>query len=317
MVQAPENVIPVLTDSSSFDLLIWNIGYAGLDKKMDFFYDGGKQVRSTSARVNDNLKAIGDFLEQQDSVEIIMLQEADVKSKRSYRLNEVMTLSERLKDRKSFYGKNYDVFFVPLPFAEPMGSVNSGLLSLSGLKPSAVERYSFPGQYAWPKRLFMLDRCFLVMHFPVTDGKELLVINTHNEAYDDGSIRDTQMAYLKSFLESEYSKGNYIIVGGDWNQCPPDFRPEFSNEPFDSINNKGIRNDYLTSGWHWVYESKVPTNRRVDIPYTRGTTLTTVIDFYLLSPNLKADSVFAHDLQFENSDHQPVFLKVSLQKPVL
>src|SRR5512133_3623285 len=72
MVQAPENVIPVLTDSSSFDLLIWNIGYAGLDKKMDFFYDGGKQVRSTNVRVNDNLKAIGDFLAQQDSVEIIM-----------------------------------------------------------------------------------------------------------------------------------------------------------------------------------------------------------------------------------------------------
>ncbi|MBU8849182.1 MAG: hypothetical protein KOO64_06530, partial [Desulfobacterales bacterium] len=29
----------------NFKLLIWNIGYGGLSRDMDFFYDGGKQVR--------------------------------------------------------------------------------------------------------------------------------------------------------------------------------------------------------------------------------------------------------------------------------
>ena len=35
---------PDLTDST-FNIMIWNIGYCGLGEKMDFFYDGGKGVR--------------------------------------------------------------------------------------------------------------------------------------------------------------------------------------------------------------------------------------------------------------------------------
>jgi len=170
-----------------------------------------------------------------------------------------------------------------------------------------------PGQYAWPKQLFMLDRCFLVMRIPVNNGKELLIINTHNEAYDDGTIRDQQMNYLKAFLLKEYNKGNYIVVGGDWNQCPPGFTPRFDGEIFDTVNNKAIERDYLPADWQWVYGSQIPTNRRLDIPYTRGLTLTTVIDFYLLSPNVRSMAVKTIDLSFENSDHQPVSLKIALQ----
>jgi len=307
------NVRAVLNDSSSVSLLIWNIGYAGLDKDMDFFYEGGKQVRSTGNSVIRNFTEIRSFLKANDSVDFIMLQEIDVRSKRSYKINEVMQISDDLADHKVFFGSNYNVFFVPVPFSEPMGKVNSGILSLTEYTPSQVERFSFPGQYVWPKRLFMLDRCFLVMHFPVSNGKELLVINTHNEAYDDGSIRDAQMKYLKDFLQSEYEKGNYILVGGDWNQCPPEFKPQFNGEVFDSIDNKGIAGDYLPGDWKWIYDPAEPTNRRVVNPYVKGTTPTTLIDFFLLSPNMVPENVKTIDLDFEYSDHQPVLLSVKLE----
>jgi endonuclease/exonuclease/phosphatase family metal-dependent hydrolase len=313
LISTTEQVKPVLTDSSVVDIMIWNLGYAGLGSDMDFFYDGGKQVRTSEEKTNINFAGIDSFIKSQDSVEVFMLQEVDIKSHRSYGLNEVARLSQDMSDYQPFFSTNYKVFFVPVPFSNPMGSVNSGILTLSQYTPAQVERYSFPGHYAWPKRLFMLDRCFMVMHLPVRNGKELLVINTHNEAYDDGSIRDAQMAYLKDYLVSEYNKGNYIVVGGDWNQCPPEFKPQFQNEVFDSVNNKGIKPDYLSPEWQWVYESTIPTNRRVDITYTRGKTMTTVIDFFLLSPNLKALSVTAKDLEFKNTDHQPVFLKIALQ----
>ncbi|HLO59586.1 MAG TPA: endonuclease/exonuclease/phosphatase family protein [Bacteroidales bacterium] len=313
LISRNEKVKPALSDSSVISLMIWNLGYAGLGSDMDFFYDGGKQVRTSKEKTKSNFAGIDSFIKNQDSVEIFMLQEVDIKSHRSYSLNEVARLSQDMGDYEPFFSTNYNVFFVPVPFNNPMGSVNSGILTLSKYTPAQVERYSFPGRYAWPKRLFMLDRCFMVMHVPVGNGKELLVINTHNEAYDDGSIRDAQMAYLKDYLVSEYNKGNYIVVGGDWNQCPPEFKPQFQNEVFDSVNNKGIKPDYLPSEWQWIYESSVPTNRRVDITYTRGKTMTTVIDFFLLSPNLKALSVSAKDLGFKNSDHQPVFLKMALQ----
>ena len=170
-----------------------------------------------------------------DSVDFILLQEVDISSKRSYHRNEVKRFSDDLSNNHAFYGKNYDVFFVPLPFTNPMGSVNSGVLSFSRYNPSEVTRISFPGQYSWPKRLFMLDRCFLVMRFPLPGGKQLLVVNTHNEAYDTGIIRDEQMAFLKKFLIAESELGNYMIVAGDWNQCPPDLQPGFSGDIFDTI----------------------------------------------------------------------------------
>jgi endonuclease/exonuclease/phosphatase family metal-dependent hydrolase len=302
-----------LPDSATVNLLIWNIGYCGLDRKMDFFYDGGTGVRTPEEQLKLNYAAISSFLQTDDSADMILLQEVDIKSKRSYRFNEVEELSETLGGFSSFYGKNYDVFFVPLPPAHPMGAVNSGLLSLSRINPAATTRYTFPGQYAWPKRLFMLDRCFLVMRFPVSNGKELLVINTHNEAYDDGSIRDQQMAFLKGFMLTEYNRGNYLIVGGDWNQCPPGFKPQFSGEVFDTINNKGVGINYVPADWQWVYNPSIPTNRRLDIAYIRGKTMTTVIDFFLLSPNIRLQAIKTTDLGFESSDHQPVSIKIALQ----
>jgi endonuclease/exonuclease/phosphatase family metal-dependent hydrolase len=302
-----------IPDSVEINLLIWNIGYCGLDKKMDFFYDGGTGVRTPEEQLKLNFASIRNFLQSNDSVDMLLLQEVDIKSKRSYRINEVEKLSEALVGFSSFYGKNYDVFFVPLPPMHPMGAVNSGLLSLSRIKPATTARYSFPGQYAWPKRLFMLDRCFLVMRFPVSNGRELLVINTHNEAYDDGTIRDQQMTYLKEFLLSEYKQGNYIIAGGDWNQCPSGFKPQFTGEVFDTLNIKGIDINYIPLDWQWVYNPLVPTNRRLDISYTKGETLTTVIDFFLLSPNIRLRSIKTTDLGFENSDHQPVSVKIALE----
>jgi endonuclease/exonuclease/phosphatase family metal-dependent hydrolase len=313
IIQHSDDAPDTISDSAVVNLLIWNIGYCGLDKKMDFFYDGGTGVRTTNEQLRLNLTGINQFLLANDTVDFILLQEVDLKSRRSYRVNEVEQLSEELGNNSSYYGKNYDVFFVPVPFNNPMGSVNSGLFSHTRFIPRAIERYPFPSQYDWPKRLFMLDRCFLVMRFPLSNGKELLVINTHNEAYDNGSIRDQQMAWLKDFLLSEYRLGNYMVVGGDWNQCPPAFRPCFNGEIFDTIDYKGIEKSYLPPEWTWVYENTVPSNRRLDIAYTKGKTRTTVIDFFLLSPNMRALGCYAIDLGFENSDHQPVIAKIALQ----
>jgi endonuclease/exonuclease/phosphatase family metal-dependent hydrolase len=302
-----------LSLSKTYSLLIWNIGYAGLDRQMDFFYDGGKKVRTTKDQLDQNINCIEKFITGLDSVDFKLLQEVDISSKRSYHRNEVKRFSGDLSKFHAFYGKNYDVFFVPLPFTNPMGSVNSGVLSFSRFNPSEVTRISFPGQYSWPKRLFMLDRCFLVMRFPLPGGKQLLVVNTHNEAYDTGIIRDEQMAFLKKFLLSEYGHGNYIIVAGDWNQCPPDLQPRFSGDIFDTLDYKGIEPGFLPSGWTWAFDNTMPSNRRVDIPYVKGTTRTTVIDFFLLSPNLRSTGCKTVDLGFSCSDHQPVQIKINLQ----
>ncbi len=303
----------VFTDSMEINLLVWNIGYCGLSKDMDFFYDGGKNVRTTKENVLNNIKRVKKFLLQNDSVDFYLLQEVDRHSKRSYKTGQFDTLNTCLKNHAGQFGKNYDVWHVPVPFSNPMGIVESGIATFTKYVPKFSVRYSFEGNYVWPKGLFMLDRCFLVNRYLVNNGKELIVINTHNSAYDDGSLRKSQMEYLKTFLIEEYNKGNYIIVGGDWNQSPMELDYNFTYV-FDTIWHSKIDKNYPEPGWTWMFDNNVPTNRRLKWPFNPKTSLTTVIDFYLISPNIKMLEVKTIDLEFENSDHQPVLAKVKLKK---
>lgn len=301
-----------LNDTSELSFLTWNIGYCALDREMDFFYDGGTKVFTPEETYIKNLASVKDFLKDNDTVDFIFIQEIDVRSKRSYRYNQYDTISGLLTGYHPFFGKNYDVFFVPVPPSSPMGKVHSGIAVFSKMQPSSSIRYSFPGRYGFPKQLFMLDRCFLVNRYPLENGKEIVVINTHNEAFDPGEIRRTQMSYLKEFMLNEYEKGNYIIAGGDWNQSPPDFKPEFSGNLLNT-DQMMMEAGYLPDDWNWVYDNTYPSNRSVTEAYNPSETTTTVIDFFLLSPNVSEVRVDCIHLGFENSDHNPVRMKIRLK----
>lgn len=302
-----------ISDRDEFSLMIWNIGYAGLSKDMDFFYDGGRQVRPKEQVVKGNIKAIKTYLASLPGIDFFLLQEVDKKSRRSYHINEYERLAASHPGFKTFFGKNYDVSFVPLPPSNPLGRIESGLQTLSRFEPFSVVRYAFPGNYSWPRGVFMLDRCFLVSRYKVKGGRTLVVINTHNSAYDDGTLRKQQMDYLQKILDQEYQKGSYVIVGGDWNQCPPQFVPAFKNNLMDNQNRMDIDIAFMP-GWQWAYDKTVPTNRRLSAPYDEASSLTTVIDFFLVSPNIEIRSVKGIYLNFEHSDHQPVMLQIRLKQ---
>ncbi len=304
---------PGVLTMQTYHVMIWNIGYCGLDAGMDFFYDGGENVRPEKEQSLENLTRVREFLTSNDSLDFILLQEVDINSRRSYHVNQNQILDQGLKGHLSFTGINYQVPYVPLPFKEPMGRVTSGLQSLSAHPAEISVRRSFPGNYAWPKNLFMLDRCFLVNRYPLPQG-ELLIINTHNSAYDDGTLRLEQMHYLRDFILKEYEKGNFVLVGGDWNQCPPGINTSIPGYNFDKESFIEIPHDFLPEGWTWAWDPQVPTNRRVKTPFDKDQSLTTIIDYYLLSPNLQPERIKTLDMQFRYSDHQPVLLSFSLRE---
>ena len=309
----------VLNDSLSFTLLTWNIGYAGLDKDMDFFYDGGTKVITPEKNCLDNISGIGDFLKRNDTIDFIFIQEIDRNSKRSYRIDQYRRLSEKLSGYEPSFAKNYDVFFVPMPPTNPMGKVVSGIATYSKFIPESSTRYSLPGHYGFPTQLFQLDRCFMVNKYRIENGKELVLINTHNEAFDKaGNIRKAQMEKLREFVLNEYNAGNYIITGGDWNQYPPDFKPAFTgNKGFTgqigNFNLMGIESDYMPGKWKWIFDPATPSFRTVIAAYDPATTPTSVCDIFLISPNIESVSVKCQHLGFTNSDHNPVIIKVKLK----
>ncbi len=293
-----------------YSVLSWNIGYAGLGKNMDFFYDGGKRVRDTRDNTLNNFNAISAFVEGNDSIDFLLFQEVDIESKRSYKKNQVAVFDTLLEGSRGFTGINYQAGFVPVPFSSPMGKVKSGIVTYCDFIPSDVRRYAYESYYAWPTRLFMLKRCFVASRFFLENGKEFILVNTHNSAFDDGSHRAGEMKALTAFAEKEYKEGNYILMGGDWNQSPSHFVPDYS-EPFDTIDIAYIPEDFLPR-WQQIYPVDGPTNRRVLTAYDKSTTLTTTIDFFIASPNITLDTVRRIDLGFTHSDHQPVILTFRL-----
>ncbi len=302
----------VLEDSMVITIMTWNIGYAGLDSEMDFFYDGGTKVITPEDKCLENIEGISNFVKRNDTIDFIILQEVDRKSRRSYKIDEYEYIAEKLSGFNKFFAKNYDVFFVPTPVTNPMGKVLSGIATYSKYTAISSERYSLPGDFGFPTQLFYLDRCFMVNRYKLASGRELVLINTHNEAFDEGDIRKAQMDMLKEFILNEYGKGNYVIAGGDWNQCPPDFKPAFTGNQINT-SQMVMESDFLTPEWKWVFDPAAPSNRTVVAAYDTETTTTTVIDFFLVSPNIEPVSVKCHHLGFANSDHNPVIMKVSLQ----
>ena len=301
------------TESDSIlTIMTWNLGFGGLGKEMDFFYDGGKTMRNEPEVFQKNIKGILNTIT--DSVDFFCFQEIDTKGKRSYQFDEVKAVTEKLPAYDYAFGKNYDVGFVPRPFLNPMGNVLGGILTISRWNIKETKAYAYKNTYPCPDYLFYLDRCFTVSRIPVKGEKEIILINSHNSAYDPGGkMKKYELEQLKTILSEEYKKGNYVIVGADWNQYPPHFTGIDHFPPQDSSEGATAKADFPEKGWNWAWDSTRATCRSLNIAYNPQTTSRTIIDYFLVSPNVECLYVKTIDNGFDFSDHQPVLMKVKLK----
>lgn len=317
LLKNPAEAPQIHYDREIFTFVSWNIGYGGLGKDMDFFYDGGERVRPKMEEFKQYSKGIYKNLSLFSNFDFILLQEVDIDSRRSYYNNEKKHISEILPSHESFFATNYNVRFVPMPVTKPLGKVESGIQLLSKLPAHISSRHYYESSYSWPYRLFMLDRVFIKNVYHLKKGKNLVIYNTHNSAFDsEGKLRKQEFATIKNDMLNEFIRGNYVVAGGDWNQNPPGFDP--SDDPHNynlSIVEPKLETNSLPKDWQWVWSPGTPTNRSNDRPFEKGKNNTTIIDYFIISPNLSLDTVFTRDLQFRFSDHQPVFMRVSIPQP--
>lgn len=80
---------------------------------MDFFYDGGKRVRDSRERTTANLARIVLTLQQIDA-DIMLLQEVDRSSHRTYRIDEAELIGNAFPEYTSFFVYNYRAWCVPM-----------------------------------------------------------------------------------------------------------------------------------------------------------------------------------------------------------
>lgn len=307
-LKVSNNIKTTLKTDVELSIITFNIGYCGLDKNQDFFMDGGTMSRSSGkSQTITNLEKITGFLARHEA-EAILLQELDINSTRSFNINELEYMEGVLKGYSSTFGQNYKVPWVPVPLKMPMGAVNSGLVTFCKYFIKTAVRHQYPIGETWPVQLFELDRCFIENRIAVEGGKELILINSHLSAFDkDGRIRKEQLSFLKSFITEEYSKGNYVIVGGDWNHQLPGVDsknfPASEDWPFWL---QKLPSDFTPEGFKWGVDKNIPTNRTVAKAYVKGENFLSAIDGFLVSPNVEIKNLRGYDLGFENSDHNPV-----------
>lgn len=305
------NSLPQVQAGQTMTIYSWNIGYAGLGKDSDFFMDGGTMVNPPSQKtVEKNIAAILDYIQTQ-SADAWLLQEVDRDSARTEGMDQYQKIAKALGTTAAF-AYNYDCPFVPIPLP-PIGQVKSGIVTVSNLETDELaERVSLPCPFSWPVRIAQIKRCLLITRLPIEgSNKEVVLVNLHLEAYDDGEGKIAQTKLLMKVLEEEYKKGNYVIAGGDFNQSFPGVLEKYPITDKEKWTPGILGANTLPDGWQFAYDTSAPTCRLLDAPYTKNNQLY-VIDGFILSPNVQLQAVENQNLGFTNSDHNPVRLEIAL-----
>lgn len=308
-------------------VMSWNVGYGALGDNADFFMDGGTStMTATPERLDVNLAGIrGGILTE--NPDILFIQELDLDSKRSHNKDENEAIKGNLtalgmEPYVGSFAYNFNVEYLPYPIPDTMGKVKSGIETLSRYEVTDAERRSLPCPFSWPVRTINLKRCILINRIPVYDenekatGKELVMINLHLEAYDDGEGKTQQTQMLKKIMQDEYDKGNYVIAGGDFNQTFSGV--DDSKYPkYEGMWECGeIDQSEFGSNWQFFMDTEVPTCRSLDKAYQgadKDNFQYYMIDGFIVSDNIEVSEMHTKNMFFAPSDHNPVTMNVKLK----
>ena len=313
-MQIDGEVVAKVNKDNEIKLLTWNIGYGALDEREDCYWDGGVGVDGESKEtVLENMSALKSMIKVLNP-DIFFVQEADRDSKRSYYVNEYESLKETFSDYNGSFAPNFKAGLVPLPLYNMTGKVDAGIASFSKYTLSDSTRIQLPIPFSWPMSLFNLKRCLLVNHLPIEGSdKELVIINLHLEAYDDGEGKAKQLAMLMDLMKEEYEKGNYVLAGGDFNQTFS--TTNYQKYPKVTDWECPVIDASLYPDFTFKMDDTYPTCRSLDKPYynsDKSTHQYWMLDGYIASNNITINSLETLDLGFKNTDHNPVKISISL-----
>jgi len=287
------------------DIMIWNIGYAGMGKDSDFILDKGKQYRPASRNlVEQNLAAIKKHLTDSNA-DIFMLQEISKRSWSTYQLNVHDELKQIFPQYDWTYSDDIRTRWLAWPFNTRMGKATFSRIPLT-----AAETRGLPLEPGFFLGMFRKEYKMHIVR--LQHEVEWVLINIHLSAFDSPkeSIREKQLQTVMDFAEEEYAKGNHVVIGGDWNfrLAPTEFPHTTAEKYLFWI--RDIPLETVAEGWEWAIDPHRPTVRTANQPYREGENHLLIIDGFLVSPNIEVLAVHAEDLRFEHTDHHPVQITI-------
>lgn len=313
-IEVINNQASKLSPYKEYTIATFNLGYCGNDKDTDFFMDGGKGALAPSKeKVFNNYSGIVKTLKEKHS-DFFFLQEIDTDSKRSYNVNQLNLIKKDFHSYSAAFAYNHKFPWIPIPITNPTGKVKSGLATLSKYKIISANRHSYPDMSKWPTSMFKNKKAFIECRIGIDNGKELVLLNTHNTAFDNkGDIRREELKELTGFMKEEYRKGNYIIAGGDYNMILPGVGDEFKSTEEKLERFIKFHSDLLVDEIKVGVDKTIPTARSLKSKYIKGRNFVSVVDGFLVSDNIDIFYVRCNNDEFTYSDHNLVEMKFKLK----
>lgn len=304
--------------NQNYTISTYNIGFGAYTHDFSFFMDTGEMLdgtktKGTGSKAKDKetvLTNTNGAIGVIDSLnaDFMFFQEVDVKATRSYKVNQLNMLQEHFTNHSNTFAYNFHSAFLFYPLTDPHGATDAGIATFSKYKIDSSVRRSFPIDNGFFAKFFDLDRCFSVNRLKINGSeKELVLINLHMSAYDEGGlIRAEQLKLLNSVLQEEQQKGNYVIAGGDFNHDIANSIGLFETKEKQPEWVYSMTDEQLAEGYSFASATNAPTCRSTDIAYTKGVNFSVVLDGFIVSNNVQVVGVTNIDTDFEFSDHNPV-----------
>lgn len=307
---------PVLQSAQKVKVLNWNVQYMA-GKNYVFYYDlpgfKGPDERPSSEDIDTTFKRVVDVIvdEQPD---IILLQEIDVGAKRTDYEDQIERLIQMLPPEYGCYSSSYywKALFVPHPRIK--GKVGMKVVTISKYKMSGAKRYQLPQMPAdIVTKQFNFKRCILETRFNVNGGEELVVLNTHLDAFAQGSdAMEKQINLVDELLTGFQNDGLSWLIGGDFNLLAPgvyDLMNDYERQYYQPQSELGkltakfssipsVENTTGPERKKWF--TQFPNDPKIEQPNK-------TIDYIFYSKKFKVDSAYVrqHDT-LDISDHLPV-----------
>ncbi len=321
-LEVKNNFTASVDKDTEYKIMTYNVGFGAYGPDYTFFMDTGIMKDGTKTKgkhgtaiskadVIKNISGSANTVKDRDP-DFAIIQEVDYDSTRSYKVDQRKYFDAL--GYASTFACNYHSSYLMYPLNDPHGKNNAGIMTLSKYEIASSVRYAFPISDGFGK-FTDLDRCFSVSRVPVNGGKYLSIISLHMSAYDKGGvIRKQQAAMLKNVLEREYSLGNYVIAGGDFNQ---DLIGDLNKFPSEQKIPEWVASyDKNDIPEHFDIfadnRSTVGSCRGADVKWKRNYTYTCVIDGFIVSDNIEVKRVDIIDNDFAYSDHNPVEMTFGL-----
>lgn len=292
----------------SLRIVTWNVGYGSLGAGADFVADGGTSIRALDRRsIVTAAHLVGETLAHLNA-DLVLLQEVAGASFVTRGVDVAAGVLRPLSGYRTASWEDFATTLLPPPLR-----ISHGMMTLARIAGPECTAHPLPQEPGF--RLGMLKKHYgaLVTRIPLADGREWVIMNIHLSAFDDGgAVRARQVAAVLKLAQAEYRRGAHVVVGGDWNMrltatsFPHDTETKYLSWIHD------FPREAVPEGWAFGLDPSVPSVRTLHRPYEAGVNYVTIVDGFLVSPNVTIERVETTDLGFRHTDHHPVLASLRM-----